>query len=101
MLSIIAIEAVSIYPFATPITSLVGSVGDSYDNALVETINGLYKVEVIHKDGPWSGLECVERAALTWVTWFNNRRLLRPIGDVPPAEFEMMYYQQTESSNVA
>ena len=79
----------------------VGSVGDSYDNALAETINGLYKAEVIHKDGPWRGLDDVERATLTWVDWFNNHRLLRPIGDVPPAEFEMMYHQQTESSNVA
>ena len=79
----------------------VGSVGDSYDNALAETINGLYKAEVIHKDGPWRGLDDVERATLTWVEWFNNRRLLRPIGDIPPAEFEMQYYQQTESSHVA
>ena len=79
----------------------VGSVGDSYDNALAETINGLYKAEVIHKDGPWRGMDDVERATLTWVEWFNNRRLLRPIGDVPPAEFEMMYHQHTESSNVA
>ena len=79
----------------------MGRVGDSYDNALAETINGLYNAEVIHKDGPWRGLEDGERAALTWVEWFNNRRLLRPIGDVPPAEFEMMYHQQTESSYVA
>ncbi len=79
----------------------VGSVGDSYDNALAETINGLYKAEVIHKDGPRRGLEDVEHATLTWVEWFNNRRLPRPIGDLPPAEFEMMYHQQTESSNVA
>ena len=92
MLSIIATEAVSICPFATPINSLVGCVGDSYDNALAETINGPYKAEVIYKDGPWRGLEDVERATLTlfldqWVTWFNNRRL-RPIGDLPPTEFE-------------
>lgn len=79
----------------------VGSVGDSYDNALAETINGLYKTEVIHKNGPWRGLDDVERATLAWVEWFNNRRLLRPIGDRPPAEYEMMYYQQTESSNAA
>ena len=79
----------------------IGSVGDSYDNALAETINGLYKAEVIHKDGPWRGLDDVERATLNWVEWFNNRRLLRPIGDVPPAEYEMLYYQQTESSNAA
>ena len=79
----------------------VGSVGDSYDNALAETINGLYKAEVIHKDGPWRGLDDVERATLTWVSWFNNHRLLRPIGDRPPAEYEMLYYQQTESGKVA
>jgi len=79
----------------------VGSVGDSYDNALAETINGLYKAEVIHKEGPWRGLEDVERATLIWVEWFNNRRLLRPIGDLPPAEFEMMYHQKTGSCNVA
>lgn len=79
----------------------VGSVGDSYDNALAETINGLYKAEVIHKNGPWRGLDDVERATLTWVEWFNNRRLLRPIGDLPPAEYEMLYYQQTESSEAA
>ena len=79
----------------------VGSVGDSYDNALAETINGLYKAEVIHKDGPWRGLDEVERATLTWVEWFNNRRLLRPIGDIPPVEYEMQYDQQTESSNAA
>ena len=75
----------------------VGSVGDSYDNALAETINGLYKAEIIHKRGPWRGLDDVERATLTWVEWFNNRRLLESIGDVPPAEFEIMYYQRTES----
>lgn len=79
----------------------VGSVGDSYDNALAETINGLYKAEVIHKDGPWRGLDDVEHATLTWVEWFNNRRLLRPIGDIPPAEYETLYDQQTESRNVA
>ena len=82
-------------------TASVGSVGDSYDSALAETINGLYKAEVIHKNGPWRGLDDVERATLTWVDWFNNRRLLQPIGDVPPVEFEMMYHQQTESSKVA
>jgi len=72
----------------------VGSVGDSYDNALAETINGLYKAEVIHKDGPWKGTEDVENGTLTWVDWFNNRRLLGSIGYVPPAEYEMMYYQR-------
>ncbi len=79
----------------------VGSIGDSYDNALAETINGLYKAEVIHKDGPWPGLDDVERATLTWVDWFNHRRLLHPIVDIPPAEYEMLYDQQTESSNAA
>ena len=76
----------------------VGSVGDSYDNALAETINGLYKAEIIHKSGPWKGLDEVEQATLTWVEWFNNRRLLQPIGDVPPAEYENLYYQQAESA---
>jgi putative transposase len=73
----------------------VGSVGDSYDNALAETINnGLYKAEVIHKDGPWKGTDDVERETLSRVDWFNNRRLLGSIGHVPPAEYEMMYYQR-------
>jgi len=78
----------------------VGSVGDSYDNALAETINGLYKAEVIHKDGPWKGLDDVERATLTWVDWFNKHRLFGPIGDIPPVEYEMMYYQR-ESAKAA
>jgi len=72
----------------------VGSVGDSYDNALAETINGLYKAEVIHRRS-WRSLEAVELATLDWVDWFNNRRLLGPIGDIPPAEAEAAYYQQT------
>lgn len=76
----------------------VGSVGDSYDNALAETINGLFKAEVIHKDGPWKGLDEVERATLNWVDWFNKRRLLGPIGDIPPVEYENRYYQQAESA---
>ena len=70
----------------------VGSVGDSYDNALAETINGLYKAEVIHRRGPWRSFEAVEFATLTWVDWFNNRRLLEPIGNIPPAEAEERYY---------
>ena len=74
----------------------VGSVGDSYDNALAETIIGLYKTEVIHKRGPWRNLDEVEYATLEWVDWFNNRRLLEPIGDVPPAELEQAYYEQLE-----
>ena len=69
----------------------VGSVGDSYDNALAETINGLYKAEVIHRRGPWRNFEAVEFATLEWVDWFNNRRLLEPIGNIPPAEAEERY----------
>jgi len=74
----------------------VGSVGDSYDNAMAESINSLYKSEVIYKDGPWRGLDDVERETLIWVDWFNNRRILEPIGDIPPAEYELMYYQNPE-----
>jgi putative transposase len=76
-----------------------GTVGDSYDNALAETIIGLYKTEVIHHRGPWRNLDAVEYATLEWVDWFNNGRLLEPIGNVPPAEREMQYLQQqTESA---
>ena len=74
----------------------VGSVGDSYDNALAETINGLYKAEVILRRGPWRSMEAVEYATLEWVDWFNNRRLLEPIGNIPPAEAEAAYYAQIE-----
>jgi transposase InsO family protein len=74
----------------------VGSVGDSYDNALAETINGLYKTEVINLRGPWRSFEAVEFATLAWVDWFNNRRLLEPIGNIPPAEAEARYYAQIE-----
>lgn len=70
----------------------VGSVGDSYDNALAETPNGLYKTEVIRRRGPWRSMEAVEYATLEWVVWFNNRRLLEPIGNIPPAEAEARYY---------
>ena len=76
----------------------VGSVGDSYDNALVETIIGLFKTEVIHRHGPWRTMDAVEYATLEWVDWFNHRRILEPIGDIPPAEKEQMYYQQLEGS---
>jgi len=79
----------------------VGSVGDSYDNAMAESINALYKAEVIHHQGPWRGLDAVEQATLTWVDWFNNRRILQSIGDRPPAEFELMYDKQSESEKVA
>lgn len=82
-------------------TASVGSVGDSYDNALAETINGLYKTEVIHKDGPWKGLEQVELATLDWVDWFNNKRLLSSIGDIPPAEYEENYYRQLSDDQAA
>ena len=70
----------------------VGSVGDSYDNALAETVIGLFKTEVIHRRGPWRSFEAVEFATLEWVDWFNNRRLLEPIGNIPPAEAEIAYY---------
>ena len=79
----------------------VGSVGDSYDNALAETINGLYKTEVIRQQGPWRNIEDVEFATLTWVDWFNNRRIFEPIGNVPPREKENEYYQQLEESAMA
>ena len=79
----------------------VGSVGDSYDNALAETINGLYKAEVIHRRGRWRSLEAVEYATLEWVDWFNNRRLLEPIGNIPPAEAEALYYAGMEEPAIA
>jgi putative transposase len=79
----------------------VGSVGDSYDNALAETVIGLFKAEVIHRRGPWRSLEAVEYATLEWVDWFNHRRLLEPIGNVPPAEAEARYYEQTEALSLA
>jgi putative transposase len=72
----------------------VGSRGDSYDNALAESIIGLFKTEVIQRKGPWRHLEAVEFATLTWVDWFNTRRLFEPIGYVPPAEYEARYYEQ-------
>ncbi len=75
----------------------VGTVGDSYDNALAETINGLYKTDVIRPNGPWRNLEEVEFATLEWVDWFNHRRLLEPIGNIPPAEFEAMYFENQEA----
>ena len=77
----------------------VGSVGDSY--AVAESIIGLYKTEVIRPRGPWRGLEAVEFATLDWVDWFNNRRILAPIGDRPPAEAEAAYYRQTEHTALA
>jgi putative transposase len=79
----------------------VGSIGDSYDNALAETINGLYKAEVIHRCGPWRSFNAVEFVTLEWVDWFNNRRLLEPIGNLPPAEAEAAYYAQLELTRIA
>ena len=83
------------------IEASVGSVGDSYDNALAESINGLYKTEVIRRRGPWRSLEAVEFATLEWVEWFNNRRLFEPIGNIPPAEAEARYYEQIETNAMA
>ncbi len=86
---------------AAGIAPSVGSVGDSYDNALAETINGLYKAAVIRRQGPWANSEAVEFATLEWVGWFNNRRLLETIGDIPPAEKEAAYYQPLHESALA
>lgn len=77
------------------------AVGDSYDNALAETINGLFKAEVIHRRGPWRSFEAVEYATLEWVDWFNNRRLLEPIGNIPPAETEANFYAALENEAMA
>ena len=77
----------------------VGSKGDSYDNALAETINGLYKAELIHRRAPWKTKEAVEFATLEWVSWFNQHRLLEPIGYLPPAQAEANYYRQLASQN--
>jgi putative transposase len=82
---------------AAGIERSVGSIGDSYDNALAETIIGLYKTEVIRRRGPWRNIDGVEYATLEWVDWFNNRRLLEPIGYVPPAEYEAAYYRSEQS----
>ena len=79
----------------------VGSVGDSYDNALAETVIGLFKAEVIHRRGPWRSFEAVEFATLEWVDWFNTRRLFEPIGNIPPAEAEARYYEQRETLSLA
>jgi putative transposase len=75
----------------------VGSKGDSYDNALAESINGLYKAELIHRRAPWKTKEAVELATLEWVAWFNEHRLLEPIGYIPPAQAEAKYYRQLAS----
>jgi len=75
----------------------VGSVGNSYDNTLAESVIGLFKTEVIRRKGPWKSLDSVEYATLEWVDWFNNRRLLEPIGNIPPVELESAYYAMEET----
>jgi len=82
------------------VVASVGSRGDSYDNALAESFNGLYKTELIHRRGPWRNVEHVEWETLTYVDWFNNRRLHGEIGDVPPREFEARYYELNESEGL-
>ena len=77
-----------------------GKTGDAYDNAMAESINGLFKTEVIRNLGPWKGVDDVEFATLDWVDWFNNRRLLEPIGNIPPSEFEMLYFHQLNESAI-
>ncbi len=79
----------------------VGSVGDSDDNAVAETINGLFKTEVIHRRGPWRSFETVEYATFEWVDWFNNRRLLKTIGNTPPAEAEANFYATLDIAPMA
>ena len=79
----------------------VGSVGDSFDNALAETVIGLFKTEVVRRLGPWRSLEAIEIATLKWVDWFNTRRLLEPIGHIPPAEAEERYYVELANRHVA
>lgn len=79
----------------------VGSVDDRYDNALAETTSGLYKAEVIHRRGPWRSFEAVEYAMLEWVDWFDNRGLLAPIGNIPPAEAEDRYYAMLDDTLMA
>ncbi|KZW99701.1 transposase, partial [Pseudoalteromonas luteoviolacea] len=84
------------------ITASVGSVGDSYDNAMAETINGLFKTEIIRRNGPWKNVDAVEYGTLEWENWFNNQRLLSSIGYVSPAQYEADYYDKlTGSGKVA
>jgi putative transposase len=79
----------------------VGSRGDSYDNALAESVNGLYKTEVIRRRASWRSLDQVELATAAWVDWWNHRRLHSAIGDVPPADYEALYHQQSAASAAA
>ena len=79
----------------------VGSRGDSYDNALAQSINGLYKTELIRNKGPWRGLDDLELATLEWVDWFNHRRLFEAHGHIPPVEYEAAYYNQQHSNRQA
>ncbi len=79
----------------------VGSVGDSFDNALAETVIGLFKTEVVRRRGPWRSFEAVEYATVDWIDWFNHRRLLEPIGSVPPAEAEEAFYAELENTALA
>ena len=79
----------------------VGSRGDSFDNALAESFNGLYKWELIYRQGPWRGLDDVEFATMTYIDWFNHRRLLEPIGNIPPAEAEEQYYAAADNIDMA
>ncbi len=83
------------------IKPLVGSVGDSYDNALAKTINGLFKAEVIPRRGPWRSFKAVEYATLEWVDWFNNRRLLESTENIPPAEAQATFYAVLETEPMA
>ncbi len=76
----------------------IGSVGDSYDNAMAESVIGLFKTELIRRQGPWRGPDAVEIATLEWVDWFNNRRLFEALGNIPPAEAEANHYRTTEPS---
>jgi transposase InsO family protein len=82
------------------ITPSAGSVGDAYDNALAETIIGLFKTEVIYKKSPWKNFDAVEYATLDWVSWFNSKRLLEPLGNIPPAEYENLYYTNQMSPSI-
>src|SRR5690606_11831550 len=77
----------------------VGSVGDSFDNAMAESVIGLYKTELVRNRGPWPGLDDLELATLEWVDWFNHRRLFHELGRIPPTEYEKHHYLQTESDH--